>query len=250
MNGGARVRDFVVVTIFPDMFPGPLGYGVVGRGIERGLLALDVRNLRDWAEAPHRQVDDATFGGGAGMVLKPEPLFRAVEAIKAEAPEVGTRVILLDPGGRAFTQKVAEELAGIERLVFICGRYEGVDSRVREKLVDEEISIGDYVLPGGEIPAMAIVETMARLIPGVVGEPESVERESFEDNLLDHPHYTRPAKYRDMDVPGVLLSGHHAEIEAWRRREALARTERHRPDLLAKKSPAPSKTGGLEAKEQ
>ncbi len=232
MSEGAPLREFVVVTIFPDMFPGPLAFGVVGRALERGLLRLTARNLRDWAEPPHRVVDDTPFGGGAGMVLKPEPLFRAVEAIRGEAPGKETRVILLDPAGRRFDQQVARELAAVERLVFLCGRYEGVDERVREHAVDDEISIGDYVLSGGEIPAMVVIDAVARLVPGVVGEPASLVRESFEEPLLDHPHYTRPAEFRGWRVPDVLLSGHHAKIEAWRRAAALERTRRRRPDLI------------------
>ncbi len=232
MTGEAPLREFVVITIFPDMFPGPLAFGVVGRALERGLLRLTARNLRDWAEPPHRVVDDTPFGGGAGMVLKPEPLFRAVEAVRAEAPGKETRVILLDPAGRRFDQRVARELAAVERLVFLCGRYEGVDERVREHAVDDEISIGDYVLSGGEIPAMVVIDAVARLVPGVVGEPASLVRESFEEPLLDHPHYTRPAEFRGWRVPDVLLSGHHAKIEAWRRGAALERTRRRRPDLI------------------
>jgi len=232
MSDGTPLREFVVVTIFPDMFPGPLAFGVVGRALERGLLRLTARNLRDWAEPPHRVVDDTPFGGGAGMVLKPEPLFRAVEAIRGEAPAKETRVILLDPAGRRFDQRVARELAAVERLVFLCGRYEGVDERVREHAVDDEISIGDYVLSGGEIPAMVVIDAVARLVPGVVGEPASLVQESFEEPLLDHPHYTRPAEFRGWRVPDVLLSGHHAKIEAWRRAAALERTRRRRPDLI------------------
>jgi len=232
MTGAGPAREFVVVTIFPEMFPGPLGFGVVGRALARGLLRLTARDLRDWAEPPHRVVDDTPFGGGAGMVLKPEPLFRAVEEIRGEAPGRETRVILLDPAGRRFEQKVARELAAVERLVFLCGRYEGVDERVREHAVDDEISIGDYVLSGGELAAMVVIDAVARLVPGVVGEPASLVRESFEEPLLDHPHYTRPAEFRGWRVPDVLLSGHHAKIEAWRRQAALARTRRRRPDLI------------------
>lgn len=232
----SKTAEFVVVTIFPGMFPGPLAYGVVGRGWTRGLFKLTVRDLRDWAPLPHRQVDDAPFGGGAGMVLKPEPLFGAVESIRAECPGGRTRVVLLDPGGRPFTQAVAREYAELDRLVLICGRYEGVDDRVRSHLVDEEVSIGDYVLCGGELPAMAIIEATARLLPGVVGEPESVIHESFEGELLDAPCFTRPADFRGLTVPDVLLGGHHAQIQAWRRQTALERTRSRRPDLLDKDS--------------
>jgi len=223
--------EFVVVTIFPGVFPGPLAYGVVGRALAQSLFRLTVRDLRDFAAPPHRQVDDAPFGGGAGMVLMAEPIYRAVEAARAERPELRTRVVLLDPAGRPFTQSVARELAAWDRLVLVCGRYEGVDERVRA-LVDEELSIGDYVVSGGELPAMVVIDAVARLVPGVVGEPESVARESFEERLLDHPQYTRPADFRGMKVPEVLLSGHHADIESWRRRMALERTRERRPDLL------------------
>lgn len=238
--------EFVVVTIFPGMFPGPLASGVVGRAFARGDLALRTVDLRDHASGGYRQVDDAPFGGGAGMVLMAEPIYRAVEAVTGERPEVATRVVLLDPAGRPFTQQVARELAEGDRLVLVCGRYEGVDERVRA-LVDEEISIGDYVLSGGELPAMVVVDAVARLVPGVVGEPDSVARESFEDRQLDHPHYTRPARFRGMGVPEVLLSGHHAEIEAWRRREALERTRARRPDLLQEDDHSTPRAGENEA---
>lgn len=228
---GGPQMEFVVVTIFPGMFPGPLAYGVVGRALAQGLFRLTVRDLRDWAPPPHRQVDDAPFGGGAGMVLKAAPLFDAVEALRAEAPGARTRVVLLDPGGRRFTHSVARELAHWDRIVLLCGRYEGVDERVRTHLVDEEISIGDYVLSGGEIPAMVVVEATARLLPDVVGDPESLRHESFEAAALDHPSYTRPAEFKGLRAPDVLLSGDHALIEAWRRRAARERTRRRRPDL-------------------
>ncbi len=226
------VPEFVVLTILPDCFPGPLGQGVVGKAIERGLIRLRIQDPRAYADPPHFQVDDSTFGGGAGMVLKPEPLFRAVRALRAEQPRRETKVVLLDPGGRRFRQEVARELVEAERLVLICGRYEGVDGRVHEHLVDDEISIGDYVVSGGEVAAMAVIDATARLVPGVVGEPSSVVRESFEEPVLDHLHYTRPALFEGMGVPEVLLSGHHGEIEAWRRQAALERTRRQRPDLL------------------
>lgn len=232
MSREQRCPEFVVLTIFPEIFPGPLACGITGKALEKGRFRLSVRDLRDFADPPHRQVDDATFGGGAGMVFKPEPLFRAVEALRAEAPLGSSRVVLLDPAGRRFDQALAHRLSEWNRLILVCGRYEGVDERVRENLVDEEISIGDYVLSGGELPAMVLIDTLARLIPGVVGQAASVERESFEDSMLDHPHYTRPAEYRGMKVPEVLLSGHHAEIERWRREAGLQRTRRRRPDLL------------------
>jgi tRNA (guanine37-N1)-methyltransferase len=227
-----RLGEVVMLTIFPEVFPGPLGSGVVGKAIDRGLVRLTVRDLRDWALPPHYQVDDAPFGGGAGMVFKPEPLFRAVQSLREERAGTSTRVVLLDPVGRRLDQKVVRDLLEEQCLVLICGRYEGVDERVREHLVDDAISVGDYVLAGGEVAAMVVAEAAIRLVPGVVGEPASVERESFEDEGLDHPHYTRPAEFESLRVPDVLLSGHHAEIENWRRRVARERTSRYRPDLL------------------
>ncbi len=232
MIGDRQPMLFVVVTIFPGMFPGPLAYGVVGKALAAGLFRLTVRDLRDWAPAPHRQVDDAPFGGGAGMVLMPGPLFAAVDEIRAEAPAARTRVLLLDPGGRPFNHELARELVALERVVLLCGRYEGVDERVRTHLVDEEISIGDYVLSGGELPAMVVVEATARLLPRVVGAVESLASESFETAALDHPSYTRPAEFRGLRTPDVLLSGDHARIVAWRREAALERTRRRRPDLV------------------
>ena len=231
MSEGPRQR-FTVLTIFPETFPGPLGHGVIGRAIRRGLIELDVRDLRAWADPPHYQVDDTPFGGGAGMVMKPEPWFRAIEALRSAEGAGPLRVILLDPAGRRFDQRVAHELRGDERLVLLCGRYEGIDERVREHLADDELSVGDYVLTGGELAAMIVIEAVGRLVPGVVGEPESLVRESFEAPILDHPHYTRPAEYRGYRVPDVLLSGHHAKIERWRREQGLARTRARRPDLV------------------
>lgn len=231
------VPEFVAVTIFPAMFPGPLAFGVVGRGLERGLIRLTVRDLREFADPPHRQVDDTPFGGGPGMVLRPEPLFHAVEAIRSERPGRTPRVVLLDPGGRRLTQKVARDFADSECLVLLCGRYEGVDERVRTHLVDDEISIGDYIVAGGELPAMVLIESVARLVPGVVGQSESVARESFEESTLDHPFFTRPADFRGLTVPEVLLSGHHAAIENWRRQAAQERTKGRRPDLLSSSRP-------------
>ena len=243
MSETPRVPEFAVVTIFPGMFPGPLAYGVVGRGLARGLFKLTVRDLRDWAPPPHRQVDDAPFGGGAGMVLKPEPLFGAVEELRAAPGAERTKVVLLDPAGRRFDQTVAREFASLERLVLLCGRYEGVDDRVRRGVVDEEISIGDYVLAGGEVAAMAMIEAAARLIPGVLGEPASLENESFEEATLDFPYYTRPALFRGMAVPEALMSGHHGRIEEWRRAAARERTLRRRPDLLEANTPSQGEAG-------
>ena len=220
-----------IVTIFPKMVEGPLAEGIVGRAIARGLLDVRVRDLRDSTNDRHRVVDDVPFGGGPGMVLKPEPLFRAVDGIREERGEPSA-IILTSPDGTRFSHEHAERLSRLRHLVILCGRYEGVDERVRESLATEELSIGDYVLSGGELPALVIADAIARLVPGVVGDEESVTRDSFARGLLDFPQYTRPAEFRGMNVPPVLLSGHHQEIETWRRREALARTLARRPDLL------------------
>jgi tRNA (guanine37-N1)-methyltransferase len=221
-----------IVTIFPKMVGGPLTEGIVGRAIERGLLDVAIHDLRDHTTDRHRVVDDVPFGGGPGMVLKPEPLFRAVEAVRA-ARGAPAAVILTSPDGIPFSHAAAERLARLDHLVILCGRYEGVDERVRSSLATEEISIGDYVLSGGELPALVILDAVARLVPGVVGQGESVARDSFARGHLDFPQYTRPAEFRGLQVPAVLLSGHHAEIDRWRRREALKRTLERRPDLLA-----------------
>ena len=220
-----------IVTIFPGMVRAPLAEGIVGRGIERGLLDIVVHDLRDFTTDRHRVVDDVPFGGGPGMVLKPEPLFRAVEAIAAARGRPGA-VVLTTPDGRRFTHADAERLRDSGHVVVLCGRYEGVDDRVRQALATEEISIGDYVLSGGELPALVIVDAVARLVPGVVGDDASVARDSFAGGLLDFPQYTRPAEFAGLTVPPVLLSGHHAEIARWRRREALRRTLERRPELL------------------
>ena len=221
-----------IVTIFPRMVETPLQDGIVGRAIGRGLLDVRVRDLREHTTDRHRVVDDVPFGGGPGMVLKPEPLFRAVDAIRAErgAPSA---VILTSPDGRRFSHQDAERLSALEHLVILCGRYEGVDERVRLHLATEELSIGDYVVSGGELPALVIVDAVARFVPGVVGDGESVARDTFARGLLDFAQYTRPAEFRGLPVPPVLLSGHHAEIERWRRREALRRTLERRPELVA-----------------
>jgi tRNA (guanine37-N1)-methyltransferase len=221
-----------IVSIFPAMLQAPLAEGILGRAIGRGLIDVRVHDLRDHTTDRHRVVDDVPFGGGPGMVLKPEPLFRAVEHIR-ETRGLPAAVVLTSPDGRRFSHGDAERLSGFTHVVVLCGRYEGVDDRVRQHLATEEISIGDYVLSGGELPALVIVDAIARLIPGVVGDEESVRRDSFARGLLDFPQYTRPAEFRGMGVPPVLLSGHHADIERWRRREALARTLARRPDLLA-----------------
>jgi tRNA (guanine37-N1)-methyltransferase len=220
-----------VVTIFPAMIEAALAPGVVGRARQRGVLDITVHDLRDFTTDRHRVVDDVPFGGGPGMVMKPEPLFAAVEAI-AEARGAADAVLLMSPAGRRFTQADAERLARLEHLVVLCGRYEGVDERVAEHLATEEISIGDYVLSGGELPALVVIDAVSRLVPGVVGDEQSVANESFARGLLDYPQYTRPAEFRGHRVPDVLMSGHHAEIRRWRRREALRRTAERRPDLL------------------
>lgn len=221
-----------IITIFPRMVDAGLAEGVVGRARAAGLLDIVVHNLRDSTTDKHHVVDDVPFGGGPGMVMKPEPFFAALGAIRATrgVPDV---VALLSPAGERFTQDGARRLAATRHLVLLCGRYEGIDERVREALATEEISIGDYVLSGGEVPALAVIDAVARLVPGVVGDDQSVEADSFTRGLLDYPHYTRPAEFDGRPVPGVLLSGHHGEIRKWRREAALRRTVERRPDLLA-----------------
>jgi len=215
-------------TIFPAIVEGPLRESLLGKAIEAGIVDVRVHDIRAFATDKHRQVDDEPYGGGPGMVLKPEPVFAAVESLG----EGTKRVIVLSPAGRRLDQALVRELAKEPWLVLISGRYEGVDERVVEGLPAEEVSIGDYVLSGGEIPALVVLEAVTRLIPGVVGKEESLERESFEDGVLDHPHYTRPNEFRGMAVPDVLLSGNHAEVERWRREAAEEKTRRNRPDLL------------------
>lgn len=223
---------FDVLTIFPAIFQGPSTESIIQKAIDKGLIEFHIHNLRDYAEGPHKQVDDAPYGGGAGMVFKPEPIFHAVEKLQNIAQQSSSRVILLSPQGVPFHQKKAEELLGCKQIIFICGRYEGVDERVRKYLIDEEISLGDYILMGGELAAMVMIEVMTRLIPQVLGDPGSAERESFTTGKLDYPQYTRPADFRGMKVPDVLLSGNHAEIEKWRQEKALENTMKKRPDLL------------------
>jgi len=248
-----------LITIFPEFFAGPLGHGIVRRALEAGLIEVRVQDLREFTKDRHRTVDDRPFGGGEGMVMKPEPLFEAVESLLGHgvgdatervASESKTAILLLSAAGRRFTQATARRYAGLERLIFICGRYEGVDERVAEHLASEEISVGDFVLSGGELPAMLVVDAVTRLLPGALGNEASVQNESFRtggvlptmtgternsDNhsgvLLDYPHYTRPAEFRGWPVPEVLIGGNHAEVAKWRRQAALEKTRRNRPDL-------------------
>ena len=221
-----------VLTLFPGMFAGPLDESIVGRARETGRLDLRIHNLRDYTHDRHRTVDDRPFGGGPGMVLKPEPVYEAVEALAG----VETRVILLTPSGRRFDQAVARELAQLPHLLLLCGSYEGVDERVQEALVDDELSIGDYVLTNGALPAMVVIDAVTRLLPGVLGDDASSLDESFSHGLLEYPQYTRPAEFRGVPVPAVLLSGNHAEIARWRAEQSRRRTAGRRPDLL--KQPA------------
>lgn len=215
-----------VVTLFPDLFRPVLGEGVLGRAVERGVVAVDLHDLREHGLGRHRQVDDTPYGGGAGMVLRPEPMAAALAPLRT----AGVPVVLLDPAGEQLTDAVARELAALPRFALVCGRYEGFDERIRT-WVDRELSIGDYVLTGGELPALVVIDAVSRLVPGVI-DPASSAGDSFAAGLLEHPQYTRPEEFEGMRVPGVLLSGNHAEVDAWRRRQALRRTRERRPDLL------------------
>ncbi|MEX1255244.1 MAG: tRNA (guanosine(37)-N1)-methyltransferase TrmD [Dehalococcoidia bacterium] len=221
-----------IITLFPEMFHGPFDASIVARAVEQQIVQIALHNLRDWGDGRHKVVDDYPYGGGAGMVLKPEPVFQAVEAVQPLAPEPA-RVILLTPQGRLLTQPIVDGLAAHTRLLLLCGHYEGVDERVREHLADDEISIGDYVLSGGELAAMVLVDALVRRLPGALGSEASLEEESHAEGLLEYPQYTRPPDFRGWAVPDILLSGHHEEIRRWRRRESLLRTARRRPDLLA-----------------
>lgn len=230
-----------IITLFPDLVQPVLGQSMLKRAQEKGLLEARVHNLRDYTEGRHLVADDTPYGGGAGMVMKAEPVFRAVEALRRQYGESGAgtslRLLLPSPQGRPFTQRLAEEFRDERRrLVFVCGHYEGIDERVRIGLEPEEVSVGDYVLTGGELPALVMIDAAVRLIPGVLGDPESAERDSFAESLLDYPHYTRPAELRGLPVPEVLLSGNHEAIRLWRRKEALRSTYRKRPDLLHDRS--------------
>jgi len=226
---------FDLVTLFPGIFDSFLGESLIGKALEKGIFSVRVIDIRDFAADKHRTADDRPFGGGPGMVLKPEPTAGAVSYARRSGPETNRRVVvLLTPAGETLTQAKVEALAGLDHLILICGRYEGVDERISQTLVDQEISIGDYVLAGGEVPAMVMVEAVARLLPGVVGKMESAEEETFSEGLLEYPQYTRPRVFQGLEVPEVLLSGDHAAIRAWRRRESLRRTLIRRPDLLSK----------------
>lgn len=223
-----------VLTLFPEMFSGVFGQSILQKAAEKSAVHYNVVNFRDYADNKHNTVDDYPYGGGAGMVLKPQPIFDAVAALKEQADGVETRVILLCPQGERYDQRKAEELAKEEHLIFICGHYEGYDERIREQMVTDEISIGDYVLTGGELGAMVVIDSIVRLLPDVLGNEESHRKDSFSTGLLEHPHYTRPADFRGLKVPDVLISGNHKLIEEWRNKEALRRTLLRRPDLLKK----------------
>jgi len=224
------VIEFEILSIFPEMFASPLNFSLLKKAQERGLVNIHLHNIRDWADDKHNMTDDAPYGGGCGMVMKVEPVEKALNEIRN--PEGVSKVVLMTPQREVSNQKIAAELAGEKRIIIICGRYEGVDERIREHLVDREISIGDYILTGGELPALVLIDAVCRFIPDVLGNPESTQSESFSINLLEYPQYTRPAEYKSWVVPDVLLSGNHAEIELWRKKESLKRTYQRRPDLL------------------
>jgi len=236
-----------IFTLFPEMLASPFSVGIFKRAIERNIISIKAHNIRDCAHDAHHTVDDYAYGGGAGMILKPEPVFEAVESLKAVIGAGGddkdagrTPVILLTPQGRLFTQQIARELAGYENIILICGRYEGIDERVRQYLATDELSIGDYVLSGGDLAAMVVIDSVVRLLPGVLGSEVSLEEDSHTLGLLEYQQYTRPAEYRGWAVPEVLLSGNHAEIARWRREQSLWRTLKRRPDLLEKASLSPA----------
>ena len=228
-----------ILTLFPGMFSGPFSESIIKRAVDRNLVSIEIHNLREWGQGKHRVVDDYPFGGGSGMVMKPEPLFEAIEAIKSGNACHSAPVILLTPQGRVFNQGIAAELATYDTLIFICGHYEGIDERVREHLATDEISIGDFVLTGGELAAMAITDAVVRQLPGVLGSGVSVEEDSHTSGLLEYPQYTRPQSYRGWEVPQILVSGNHAQIAKWRREQSLLRTLTRRPDLLDKAALTP-----------
>lgn len=221
-----------ILSLFPAMFAGPFGDSITKRAIEKGILDIQITNPRDFAEGKHQQMDDSPFGGGSGMVIKPEPMFKAVRYLKETTSYERRRVLLMSPEGSVFNQAKARELAAYDQLIFICGHYEGFDARISENLADEIISIGDFVLTGGELPAMMITDAVSRMLPGVLGSEESAPTDSFYNGLLEHPQYTRPREFEGMAVPEVLLSGDHAKIAKWRREKSLEITLRNRPDLL------------------
>lgn len=223
---------FNVLSIFPEMFQSPLNYSLLKKAQDKGLIQVSFHNIRDWAQDKHKMTDDAPYGSGCGMVMKVEPVEKALNAVRMQ--EMDPLVILMTPQGETFNQKIAAELAEKRQIIIICGRYEGVDERIRQHLTNREISIGDYILTGGELSAMVLIDAVSRLIPGVLGNEQSVKGESFSQGLLEYPQYTRPAEYKGLKVPEVLLSGNHAEIEKWRKTESLRKTYKKRPDLLEK----------------
>lgn len=233
---------FDIFSLFPQMFDGPFGESIIKRAVAKGLIALHLHNIRDWAPGKHAVTDDTPYGGGGGMVMKAEPIFLAVESVlgmaaaSAEPPPVAAPcpIVLMTPQGRPFTQRVAEELVQHPRLALVCGRYEGVDERVREHLVTDQISIGDFVLSGGELAAMVVVDAVTRLLPGALGDPTGASDDSHAMGLLEYPHYTRPPTFRGWPIPEILVSGHHGKIDEWRRQQAILRTRAHRPDLLVR----------------
>jgi len=239
-----------ILTIFPKMFDPVLNESIIRRAQNKGKVKIFLHDLRDSTNDKHRKVDDRPFGGGSGMVMSAQPIFDAVKSIKQATGnrQQATKIILLCPQGKTLTQKIAKKLAKYNHLILICGHYEGVDERVRKHIVDKEISIGDYVLTGGELPAMVVVDAVVRLIPGVLGDKNSLNFESFEGNLLEYPHYTRPANFRGMVVPQVLLSGDHKKIEEWRRRQAIERTKQRRPDIIKSKVKSPCLPAGRKSK--
>ncbi len=236
---------FHILTLFPEMVTGTLNTSITGRAMEKGLIRVDAVNIRDYSKDKHHHVDDAPYGGGAGMVMQPGPVFDAYEALAARLGK-RPRVLYMTPQGRVFNQDIARELAQEEELVFLCGHYEGIDERVLEMIVTDHISIGDYVLTGGELPAMVMIDCISRLIPGVLNNDVSAEFESFHDNLLEYPQYTRPESFMGRRVPEVLLSGHHKNIGQWRRQKAIERTLKERPDLLEQASLTPKEQAFLE----
>jgi len=221
-----------ILTLFPEMFESPFHCGLFQKALDKGVMKVDIRNIRDYTHDKHHTTDDAPYGGGAGMVMKPEPIFEAVEAIKTELADTNIPVILMTPQGRLLNQSIAKQLAQYDKMIFICGEYEGVDERVREHLVTDEISIGDYILSGGELAAMVVVNTMVRLLPGFLGSPESLISESHTGGLLEYPQYTRPPEFRNWAVPEILLSGNHAQIAKWRENQSKIRTKQRRPDMI------------------